>query len=174
MFACGTREAVLEVVRCSVVIQAITHTTSHTPLLKRAGRQHEGSGTTERHVDAAQNKVTTRTMREAAQTKPVLLAAYAFAAALEAVPADDWCRTWGDSLDSRTPAVIDSGVLLPSAVSSTMTRTVYQRTSRQAFSPLLDVAAPASQRVAEMANIAYLLVPHQHRNAGTVPSAGTP
>jgi hypothetical protein len=44
-------EEVLVVVNCDVVIQAITCTTSHTPLLKRAGRQPEGTGTTERQVD---------------------------------------------------------------------------------------------------------------------------
>jgi Ran GTPase-activating protein (RanGAP) involved in mRNA processing and transport len=33
-------------------------------------------------------------MSQATQTYPLLLAADAFAAALEAIPAEDWCRTW--------------------------------------------------------------------------------
>ena len=36
----------------------------------------------------------TRTTRQATQTQPALLAADAFAAALGALPADDWSRTW--------------------------------------------------------------------------------
>jgi hypothetical protein len=37
----------------------------------------------------------TRTTKQATQTTPLLLAADApFAAALEAIPAEDWCRTW--------------------------------------------------------------------------------
>jgi hypothetical protein len=33
-------------------------------------------------------------MRQATQTQPLLLAADAFVADLEAVPAEDWCMTW--------------------------------------------------------------------------------
>jgi Leucine-rich repeat (LRR) protein len=39
-------------------------------------------------------KKRTRTTSQAAETQQLLLAADAFAAALEAVPAEDWCRTW--------------------------------------------------------------------------------
>jgi len=43
---------------------------------------------------AALNKHT-HTTRQATQTQPLLLAADApFDAALEAIPAEDWCRTW--------------------------------------------------------------------------------
>jgi hypothetical protein len=60
----------------------------------RAGKQPEGTGTTEKGKQpAAQNK-RTRTTRQTTQTQPALLAANAFAAALGAVPAEDWCRTW--------------------------------------------------------------------------------
>jgi hypothetical protein len=42
---------------------------------------------------AAQKKQT-RTTRQPTQTQPLLLAADAFAAALGAIPSEDWCRTW--------------------------------------------------------------------------------
>ncbi len=41
-----------------------------------------------------EQKERTRTTRQATQTQPALLAADAFVAALGAVPAEDWCRTW--------------------------------------------------------------------------------
>jgi Ran GTPase-activating protein (RanGAP) involved in mRNA processing and transport len=41
-----------------------------------------------------EQKKRTRTTRQATQTQPLLLAADAFVAALGAVPAEDWCRTW--------------------------------------------------------------------------------
>jgi hypothetical protein len=58
----------------------------------RAGKQPEGTGTTEKGKQLAAQKKRTRTTRQATQTQPLLLAADAFAAAL--VPAEDWCRTW--------------------------------------------------------------------------------
>ncbi len=41
-----------------------------------------------------EQKKMTRTTSQATQTQPSLLAADAFVAALEAIPAEDWCRTW--------------------------------------------------------------------------------
>jgi hypothetical protein len=61
------------------------------PAVKQAG----GKGETEKGKQAAAQKKRTRTTRQATQTQPLLLAADApFAAALEAIPAEDWCRTW--------------------------------------------------------------------------------
>ncbi len=48
-----------------------------------------------KEMSAAQKK-RTPTTRQAAQTKPALLAADAFATALEAIPAEESCRTWAD------------------------------------------------------------------------------
>jgi len=50
------------------------------------GKQPQGIG-----IQAEQGKKRTA---QATQTLPLLLAADAFAAALEAIPAEDWCRTW--------------------------------------------------------------------------------
>ena len=60
-----------------------------------AVKQAGGKGGTEKGKQPAVQKKRTRTSRHATQTQPLLLAADApFAAALEAIPADDWCRTW--------------------------------------------------------------------------------
>ena len=59
-----------------------------------AAKQAGGKGETEKGKQPAAQKKRTRTTRQATQTQPLLLAADAFAAALGAVPAEDWCRTW--------------------------------------------------------------------------------
>jgi hypothetical protein len=60
-----------------------------------AAKQAGGKGETEKGKQSAAQKKRTRTTKQATQTQPLLLAADApFAAALEAIPAEDWCRTW--------------------------------------------------------------------------------
>jgi hypothetical protein len=59
-----------------------------------AAKQAGGKGETEKGKQSAAQKKRTRTTRQATQTQPLLLAADAFVAALGAVPAEDWCRTW--------------------------------------------------------------------------------
>ena len=59
-----------------------------------AAKQAGGKGETEKGKQPAAQKKRTRTTRQATQTQPLLLAADAFAAALGAVPAEDWFRTW--------------------------------------------------------------------------------
>ena len=59
-----------------------------------AAKQAGGKGETEKGQKPAAQKKRTRATRQATQTQPLLLAADAFAAALGAVPAEDWCRTW--------------------------------------------------------------------------------
>ena len=59
-----------------------------------AAKQAGGKGETEKGKQPAEQKKRTRTTRQATQTQPSLLAADAFVAALGAVPAEDWCRTW--------------------------------------------------------------------------------
>ena len=43
-----------------------------------------------------EQKKGTHTTRVTTQTQPLVLVADAFAAALGAVPTEDWCRTWAD------------------------------------------------------------------------------
>jgi hypothetical protein len=58
-------------------------------------KQAGGKGETEESKLPAAKEKRTRTKRHATQTQPALLAADApCAAALEAIPAKDWCRTW--------------------------------------------------------------------------------
>jgi hypothetical protein len=60
-----------------------------------AAKQAGGKGETEKGKQPAAREKRTRATRQATQTQPLLLAADApFAAALDAVPAEDWCRTW--------------------------------------------------------------------------------
>jgi Ran GTPase-activating protein (RanGAP) involved in mRNA processing and transport len=60
-----------------------------------AAKQTGGKGETEKGKQPAAQEKRTRTTRHATQTQPLLLAADApFAAALGAVPAEDWSRTW--------------------------------------------------------------------------------
>jgi hypothetical protein len=59
-----------------------------------ATKQAGGKGQTEKGKQPASQKKKMRTTRQAMKTQPALLAADGFAAALEAIPADDWCRNW--------------------------------------------------------------------------------
>ena len=59
-----------------------------------AAKQAWGKGETEKGKQPAAQKKRTRTTRQATQTQPLLVSADAFVAALGAVPAEDWCRTW--------------------------------------------------------------------------------
>ena len=61
---------------------------------RRAGKQPEGTCTTEKGRRPAVQTNRTRTTIQAPTTQPALLAADAFVAALGALPADDWSRTW--------------------------------------------------------------------------------
>jgi hypothetical protein len=77
------------------------HSSDHTHRKSRrlkemsAAKQAGGKGETEKGKQPAAQKKRTRTTRQATQTQPFLLPADApFAAALEAIPAEDWCRTW--------------------------------------------------------------------------------
>jgi hypothetical protein len=59
-----------------------------------AAKQAGGKGETEKGEQPAAQKKCTRTTTQATHTQPALLATDAFAAALGAIPAEDWCRTW--------------------------------------------------------------------------------
>ena len=72
--------------------QGLPHLTD--PASLQDSTQPEGTGTTGKGKQPAAQKKRTRTTRQATQTQPSLLAADAFVAALGAVPAEDWCRTW--------------------------------------------------------------------------------
>jgi hypothetical protein len=72
-----------------------THTKSMRLKDISAAKEARGKGETEKGKKTAAQKKRMRTTRQARQTQPLLLAADApFAAALEAIPAEDWCRTW--------------------------------------------------------------------------------
>jgi hypothetical protein len=59
-----------------------------------SGHTHRRSMSLKEIKQPAAQKKRTRTTRQATQTQPALLAAGAFAAALEAITGEDWCRAW--------------------------------------------------------------------------------
>ena len=72
------------------------HTLRKSMCLKEmsAAKQGWGTGETEKDKQPAAQEKRACTTSQATQTQPLLLAADApFAAALAAIPADDWCRT---------------------------------------------------------------------------------
>jgi hypothetical protein len=85
-------------------------------------------------------------MKQVTQTQPLLLAADApFAAALEAVPAEDWCRTWATGrtimlrrTSKRVKEVVDK-IRLPVVV----------RLSRSFWDDVAKKVGPAGQEVAQ-------------------------
>jgi hypothetical protein len=77
--------------------QGLPHLTDPAPLHDQSfGKQPQGIGVqAEQGKKYYEQKKRTRTTSQATQTQPLLLAADApFAAALEAIPAEDWSRTW--------------------------------------------------------------------------------
>jgi hypothetical protein len=86
----GATDAQIDALR-----QGLPHLTDPASLQdSRAGKQPEGTGTTEKGKQPAAQKKRTRTTSQAPTTQPALLADDSFAAALGALPPDDWCRTW--------------------------------------------------------------------------------
>jgi hypothetical protein len=61
---------------------------------KSADKRPEGTGTTEKGKQCAAQHKRTRTTSQATTTQPALVAPDAFPISLQAVPPDDWCRTW--------------------------------------------------------------------------------
>jgi Ran GTPase-activating protein (RanGAP) involved in mRNA processing and transport len=89
------REGATDAQIADALRQGFPHFTVPASLHDRcAGKQPEGTGTTEKGTQPAAQKKRTHTRRQATQTQPALLAPDAFAAALGAIPHEDWCRTW--------------------------------------------------------------------------------
>jgi len=89
------REGATDAEIADALRQGLPHFTVPASLHDRcAGKQPEGTGTTEKGTQPAAQKKRTHTRRQATQTQPAKLAPDAFAAALGAIPHEDWCRTW--------------------------------------------------------------------------------
>ncbi len=96
LFLMAASQGATDVQIADALRQGLPHLTDPASLQDQSfGKQPQGIG-----IQAAQGKKDyeqkkrTRTMSQATQTLPLLLAADAFTAALEAIPAEDWCRTW--------------------------------------------------------------------------------
>jgi hypothetical protein len=95
----SVREGATDAQIADALRQGLPHLTDPASLQDRhAGKQPEGTGTTEKgKQSAAAQQKRTRTTSQAPTTQTALLAADGFAAALGALPPDDWSRTWAAS-----------------------------------------------------------------------------
>ena len=90
LFLMAARQGATDAQIAHALRQGLPHLTDPASLEdSRAGKQAEGTGRTEEGRQPVQKK-----RRQATETQPALLAPDAFAAALGAIPAEDWCRTW--------------------------------------------------------------------------------
>jgi hypothetical protein len=95
LFLMAVREGATDAQIAHALRQGLPHLTDPASLQdRRAGKEPEGTGTSEEGEQSAAQKKRTRTTSPAPTTQPALLAADGFAAALGALPPDDWCRTW--------------------------------------------------------------------------------
>jgi hypothetical protein len=101
----AVREGATDAQIAHALRQGLPHLTAPASLQdRRAGTKPEGAGTSEKGKQfAAQQKKRTRTTSQAPTTQPALLAADGFAAALGALPPDDWSRL--AHLDLRYTAI---------------------------------------------------------------------
>jgi hypothetical protein len=92
----AVREGTTDAQVAHALRQGLPHLTDTASLQdRRAGKQPEGTGTSAKGKQpAAQQTKRTRTTSQARTTQPAFLAADGFAAALGALPPDDWSRTW--------------------------------------------------------------------------------
>jgi Ran GTPase-activating protein (RanGAP) involved in mRNA processing and transport len=123
LFLMAVRQGATDAQIANALRQCLPHLTDPASVQdRRAGKEPEGTGTTWKGKQPAAQKKTTRTTSQAQPTQPALLAADSFAAALEAVPADDWCRTWAAGMtimlrrtSKRVKEVVDK-MRLPAVV----------------------------------------------------------
>ena len=96
LFLIAVRQGATDAQIADALRQGLPHLTDPASLLDRraAGQEPEGTGTSEKGEQPAAQTKSTRTASQAPTTQPALLAADYFAAALGALPPDDWSRTW--------------------------------------------------------------------------------
>ncbi len=95
LFLMAVREGATDAQIADALRQGLPHLTDPASLQgRRAGKEPEGTGTSEKGKQRAAQTKRTRTTSQAPTTQPALLAAGGFAAALGALPPDDWGRTW--------------------------------------------------------------------------------
>jgi hypothetical protein len=86
----AVREGATDAQIAHALRQSLPHRTDPASLQnRRAGKEPEGTGTSEKGTQSAAQTKRTRTTSQAPTTQPALLAADGFAAALGALPPDD-------------------------------------------------------------------------------------
>ena len=95
LFLMAVREGATDAQIAHALRQGLLHLTDPASLQdRRAGKEPEGTGTSEKGNQPAAQTKRTRTTSQVPTTQPALLAADGFAAALGALPPDDWSRNW--------------------------------------------------------------------------------
>jgi hypothetical protein len=96
LFLLAVREGATDAQIAHALRQGLPHLTDPASLQDRraAGKEPEGTGTSEKGEQPAAQTKRTRTTSQAPTTQTALLATDGFAAALGALPPDDWSRTW--------------------------------------------------------------------------------
>ena len=131
-----------------------------------AAKQAGGKGEAEKGKQAAAQKKRTRTTRQSTQTQPLLLVAAApFAAALEAIPAEDWCRTWAAG---RTIMLRMTSKRVKEGVDKMCLPAVVRFSSSFWADARNGTAAEKLQSVMRQLPLMTALVPHQHTRAAGV------
>ena len=91
----AVREGATDAQIAHALRQGLPHLTDPASLQdRRACKEPEGTGTSEKGKQSAAQTKKTCTTSQDRTTQPALLAADGFAAALGALPPDDWSRTW--------------------------------------------------------------------------------
>jgi hypothetical protein len=171
-------------------VQSSGHTHRKSMRLKEmsAANQAGEKEETEQGKQPAVQKKRTRTTRQGTQTQPLLLAADApFAAALEAVPAEDLCRTWAAGrtimlrrTSKKVKEVVDK-MRLPAVVLLSRSfwadaRNGTEKEKRQFVLRQLTFMAARYHhtRTLQLRNYRATCRVACRRSAGAVPSAGAP
>jgi Ran GTPase-activating protein (RanGAP) involved in mRNA processing and transport len=123
LFLMAVREGATDAQIAHALRQGLPHLTDPASRQdRRAGKEPEGTGTSEKGEQRAAQTERTRTTSQTPTTQPALLAADGFAAALGALPPDDWSRTWAAcrtnmlrSTSKRVKEVVDK-MRLPAVV----------------------------------------------------------
>jgi hypothetical protein len=185
----AVREGAIDAQIADALRQGLAHLTDPASLQDRcAGKEPEGAGTSEQGKQPAAQKKRTRTTSQARTTRPALLAADGFAAALGALPADDRSRTRAAGrtimlrrTSKRVKEVVDK-MRLPAVVrlSRSFWDDARNGTEKEKCRFVLRQLTGMSARPHHHTRTARLLYYRTtcrvacRRSAGAVPSAGAP
>jgi hypothetical protein len=176
LFLMAVREGSTDAQIAHALRQGLPHLTAPASLRDRhAGKESEGAGTSEESEQPAAQTKRTRTTSPAPTTQPALLAADYFAAALGALPPDDWrtSKRVKEVVDKmRLPAVVRLSRSFWDAARNGTGKDKRQFVLRQLT--FMTARPHHHTRTAQMCNDRTTCRVACRRSAGAVPSAGAP